>query len=118
MLVFAVLSARQLSVHARLTGVFGKRHFAESPVRPTLVAFHRHRSICSLASVSDVNQCACRHSSHIRYFLAVSKYRNFTHATEALHVHCSGFVAIRTKVDSSWIFRIVLRLNSTPWPGD
>ncbi len=39
MLVFGVLLVRQLGLQAQLTDVFGRRHFTESPVRPTLVVF-------------------------------------------------------------------------------
>ncbi|KVD32193.1 hypothetical protein WJ55_07015 [Burkholderia ubonensis] len=37
MLVFGFLFFRQLGLQAQLTDVFGRRHFTESPVRPTLV---------------------------------------------------------------------------------
>ncbi len=39
MLVFGVLLVRRLGLQAQLTDVFGRRHFIESPVRPTLVVF-------------------------------------------------------------------------------
>lgn len=39
MLVFGVLLVRQLGPQAQLRDVLGRRHFTESPVRPTLVVF-------------------------------------------------------------------------------
>ncbi|KWE93262.1 hypothetical protein WT54_05690 [Burkholderia territorii] len=62
MLVFGVLLIRQLGLQAQLTDVFGRRHRTESPVRRLSLYSTRHRSICSLASASDVNQCTFRHS--------------------------------------------------------